>query len=59
MTRKSRREIEAAVDDIDTDGKHFLADGWTIISSEEAPDREPDRVIDGVAFYIEEESDDE
>jgi hypothetical protein len=52
--RKSKRALEAALDDLDDDAENLLADGWSFLDPEEAPDREPDRVIDGFAFYTEE-----
>jgi len=54
MTRKSRREIESAVEDMDSDGDTLtLSGGWDFIDDEEeAPDRELDLVTaDGWTVY--------
>lgn len=59
MTRRSRREIETAIDDLSSDNpEDALVDGWSFIDTDgETPNREPDRVDDGFEIYTEEDTD--
>ena len=60
MTRRSRREIEHAIDGLDTGSEdpetfaEHLAGGWSYVDTdEETPDHEPDVERDGWQLWTE------
>ena len=61
MTRRSRRELEHALDDLSDDAaeRAALAGPFRVsLGDEESPDRAPDVEADGAAIYFETDTED-